>query len=137
MIALPARGTVALAVRMGVGFVLIVAGWIGASDQVQLDRQAPWVAVAVAGMLVAAGAAALWLLEARRAVRERVLEVVAAVEAIPEAALAVDDELRVRRRGARLYHRPGCALVAGRAVEAGNGASWSADGVEACEACGA
>ena len=131
------RGAVVLGVRVGVGFVLVVAGWIGASDQVQLDRQAPWVAVAVAGMLVAAGAAALWLLETRRAVRERVLAVVAAVEAIPEAALAVDDEVRVRRRGARLYHRPGCALVAGRAVDAADAAAWSADGVEACEACGA
>ena len=131
------RGTLALAVRMGVGFVLVVAGWVGASDQVQLDRQAPWVAVSVTGMLVAACSAALWLLDARRAVRVRVLAVVAAVDAIPESALAVDDEVRVRRRGARLYHRPGCALVAGRAVDVGEGATWADDGLEACEACGA
>jgi hypothetical protein len=132
-----ARATVVLAVRMGVGLVLLVAGWIGASDQVQLDRQAPWVAVSVSGMLVAAGAAALWLLDTRRAVRARVLAVVAAVEAVPEAPRAVEDGRRVRRRGARLYHRPGCALVAGRRVDVGDAAGWAADGVDACEACGA
>jgi hypothetical protein len=129
------RAVVALAVRMGVGLVLILAGWVGASDEVTLDRQTPWIAVSVAGALVGAGAAALWLLELRRAVRTRVLAVVAAVDGLPLVVADADDAVRVRRRGARLFHRPGCALVAGRTVAGGDAASWRAEGLEACEAC--
>jgi hypothetical protein len=101
---------------------------------VALDRQAPWISVAVVGVVVGAASGALWLLSFRRAVATRVLAVVTAVEAMPEATAAVElDDRRVRLRGGapRLYHRSDCQLVAGRAVQA----LAAADRLEPCEAC--
>jgi hypothetical protein len=135
---------VALAVRSAVGLVLVAAGWLGARGEVALDRQAPWIAVSVAGLLVGCASAALWLLQLRRAVAARtgVLEAsIARLEAsrpATAASAARRDAVRVRRtRGGTLYHRPGCALVAGRAVKEGDPARWAKAGVRPCEACGA
>lgn len=136
--ALRPTAVVALAVRVAVGVALVVAGWIGASGEAALDRQAPWLSLAVAGALVVATSGAVWVLGLRRAVRGRVLAVVEAVAALPEgpAPGAVADGLRVRRRGGgSLHHRPDCALVAGRAVEVVEPSR--SPGLAACEACGA
>jgi hypothetical protein len=132
------RRIAALTVRAGVGLVLLIAGWWGARDEVALDRQAPWVAVTVVGVVVAAASVALWLLSTRRAVAARVAAVVARVGALPEAPVDRSvAELRVRRRSGAsvLFHRPDCALVAGRTVRRGQRERWIDDGLVACEAC--
>jgi hypothetical protein len=138
------RAVATLAVRAGVGLVLAAAGWVGARGEVALDRQAPWIALSVAGLLVGSASAALWLLQLRRAVARRTAEVHGAVLRVEVArpgatqVLARRDLVRVRRtRGGHLYHRPGCALVAGRAVKEGDPARWQRAGVRPCEACGA
>ena len=135
------RAVGALGARMAVGLVLVVAGWVGARDEVALDRQAPWIAVAVTGLLVGATAGALWLLGLRRAVTARTLAVVTALDGLVLEApggAAADEADRVRRvGGGSLVHRPGCALVAGRAVEPVTAAERRRAGLEPCEACGA
>lgn len=137
----PALGTgrvAALAVRTAVGVLLVGAGWWGARDEVALDRQAPWIAVAVAGAIVAAASGALWLLSFRRSVVVRVLAVVEAVDGLaePETA-AVSSAARVAVPGpaATLFHRPDCELVAGRPVDRADRPRWLAEGRLACEAC--
>ncbi len=135
------RAVGAFGVRLAVGLVLVVAGWLGARDEVALDRQAPWIAVAVTGLLVGAAASALWLLGLRRTVTARTLAVVAAVDGLlmsaPSAAVA-DDAVRVRRvGGGSLVHRPGCALVAGRAVAVVSATTARRGALQACEACDA
>jgi hypothetical protein len=114
----------------------VVVGWWGAHDEVALDRQAPWISVAVVGAVVSAASCALWLLSFRRSVAARVLAVMAAVESIPEPAVAnADDGRRVRLRAGSptLFHRPGCALVTGRAVRSLSDRSRGA--LRPCEAC--
>jgi hypothetical protein len=125
-----------------VGLVLVAAGWLGARGEVALDRQAPWIAVSVVGLLVGSASGALWLLQLRRAVGERTAALhlaigqLEAARPITLAAAARRDAVRVRRtRGGALYHRPGCALVAGRAVKEGDPARWAKAGVRPCEAC--
>lgn len=131
------RAVLVLSVRAAVGFVLFVVGSVGAGREVALGRQAPWIAVAVAGALVAAASAALWLLDLRRTVRARVVSLLTTIDSLPSGLEAqVDDLVRVRRRdGGQLFHRPSCALVAGRAVVFGDAEGWSNDGSTACEAC--
>jgi hypothetical protein len=129
-------------VRSAVALVLVAAGWLGARGEVALDRQAPWIAVSVAGLLVGSASAALWLLQLRRAVARRTLAVDAAVARLAAArtgaatVVAQRDLVRVRNTGGgELYHRPGCPLVAGRAVKEGDPARWQRAGIRPCEAC--
>jgi hypothetical protein len=129
-------------VRSAVGLVLVAAGWLGARDEVALDRQSPWIAVSVAGLVVAAASAAAWLLQLRREVTMRSTALVGAVALLearaPASVRPTADAIRVRRtRGGSLYHRAGCALVAGRAVKEGDPARFGKAGLTPCEACGA
>jgi hypothetical protein len=139
---LQARSVAVLSVRIGVGLVLLVAAWIGSSDEVALGRQTPWIALGVAGFGVMAGSSAAWLLALRRAVAVRRASLVAALELLvgePGTAHVGAAEVRVRRAGGegRLFHLAGCALVADRATESGDAAAWRQAGLEPCEACGA
>jgi protein-S-isoprenylcysteine O-methyltransferase Ste14 len=67
-----ARPTVVLNV---VGLVLLVLGWMAVSGKVTLSDQAPYLNIAVAGLLLAGVGNALYLMAARRTLEARLARV--------------------------------------------------------------
>jgi hypothetical protein len=132
------RDVTATAGRAGLGLALLAAGWYQASDRLLLEDQAPWLALAAAGVVVAALAAVLWLLQLRRAVSIRLaglrarlddLDLAGPTLEVSEALVAIDNA------ASRLFHRSSCALVAGRPTSAATADDHRAAGRVACEVC--
>lgn len=114
---------------------LIVAAWIGAARQADVERQVVWAAAGVAGVLVLYGTAIGWLIRARRAagVRRRQLLGSGPGRGVGLPGLVTDDLIAVE--GLRRYHRPTCALISGRATVAATASSHQAAGRQACQVC--
>ena len=103
-----------------IGLVLLGAGWFGAGGEAALDKQVPFINLAVAGVLVGTAGGALWLVTGLRAVRSRkavVKALIAARAGGPAGASAprASDTL-VAGPAMTRYHRPDCSLVAGKPV---------------------
>ncbi|MDT7548641.1 MAG: hypothetical protein QOE84_1035 [Actinomycetota bacterium] len=111
----------------GVGVILLLVGWFGASGTVRGTTQVEWCALGLLGVIVAGTANGMWVMSGRRAVAERRAAAVTGVGWLVDA-LAVDgrtaseEDPAVGRRlelvglpGSALVHRSGCQLVEGKA----------------------
>jgi hypothetical protein len=135
-----------LVVGNAAALALIGAGWWQLADLGIVRDQLAWFTVSVVGLGVAGVTNGVWLLRGQRAIGLARREMVATLTApAPAAAAAANgtgsangahhgDGLVSAPATAR-YHRVGCALVSGRAVQsAGRGAHEQA-GRRPCEAC--
>ena len=108
---------VRLAAGVMAGAVVCGVAWIGASGHAELSDQTGWVAVGVAGFLLAVAGQAQWLLRGRRAVNTQAARVMTGVAAVTPAggrpAPAVAAERLVAAEGLRHFHRPDCPIAAG------------------------
>lgn len=135
-----ARDLTAL-LRLGLlGVVVIAAGWIGGSGTVVLSRQAGWLGVAVLGTLMAGTAMVGWLLGGLRSVRQLKQQVVAELDArwptaVTPPGVIVDLNGLVSIEGASRYHRAGCRLVQGKAIEVATPAKHRKAGRRPCGMC--
>lgn len=114
-------------VRLGqtvaVGAVALLVGWYGLSGSVVLSRQATYLVVALAGLLVSSTGLALWLLAGLRAIRTRRvlvregLLVLLGDLPVQDVGRTVDEPTALVASAAMTrYHRPSCLLVEGKAV---------------------
>jgi hypothetical protein len=113
---------VRLIVIVAVGAVVCAVAWTGASGHAQLKDQKGWIAVGVAGFLVAVAGQSLWLRQGRRAVAAHAARVMGDVAALtPDVShrstpRAVSPEQHlVAADGMRHFHRPDCPIATGRA----------------------
>lgn len=116
---------------------LLFAGWVGASRRIILGHQMAWVSVALAGLIVAAAANGLFLLEGRRAIQTRLRpyrrEAISVGRGPSGSATAV--EPLVASDVMNMYHRPICQLVAGKPVNQASRAEHDRVGRIACGVC--
>lgn len=107
-----------------IGAVAMLVGWFALAETTVLSRQALYLVVTIAGLLVASAGWAFWLLAGLRAIRTRRGHVHQAVSLIVDEAAAMapppeaSDEALVAGANMTKYHLPGCLLVEGKAVEA-------------------
>lgn len=110
------------------GLIGLIAAWFGASGTADLDAQAMWLNVAVAGLMVSFVGYALWFMRGRQAIGERRTSLVALESPEPAAVPAAGRPSPVPRGetapirtvrvpGTRLVHDGGCPLVAAKEVE--------------------
>ena len=110
---------VRLIVIVAIGAVLCAVAWTGASGHAEFKDQKGWVAVGVAGFLVAVAGQSLWLKQGRRAVAAHAAQLMGQAAALapaasgPAAVTAGSDRL-VAADGMRHFHRPDCPIAAGR-----------------------
>jgi len=129
---------VRFAVGNAVGLLLIAAGWWQISDLGVVRDQLAWFVVGLVGLGVAGVTNGVWLLRGQRAVTGARAEMAAALRAGREAAAApaaTNGHGFVTVAATARYHRAGCALVEGRAVEQGGRSAHEAAGRRPCEAC--
>ena len=128
---------VRFAVGNAVGLVLIAAGWWQLADLGVVRDQLAWFVVCLTGLGVAGVTNGIWLLRGQRAVTAARVEMAAGLRARRERAVpvATNGSGYVAAPATARYHRPGCALVAGRAVEAAGRAGHEVAGRRPCEAC--
>ena len=128
---------VRFAVGNAVGLVLVAAGWWQMADLGVVRDQLTWFVVALAGLGVAGVTNGTWLLRGLRAVTAARAEMTDALASRRTAAAPVSTNGAgyVAAPATARYHRSGCALVAGRPVEAAGRARHEAAGRRPCEAC--
>ena len=107
---------------VAVGGVVCAVAWTGASGHAELRDQTGWVAVGVAGFLVAVAGQGLWLLRGRRALSAHAAAVMVEAAALTPAGagsgsarpMAAAAEWLVAADGLRHFHRPDCPIAARR-----------------------
>jgi len=120
-----------------VGLALLMAAWVGASDQRDSADQMTWLNLGVAGVLVTAGVCGTWVLQGRRAVEHRLAVVLSGADEIvldDIAEAAGPERLATAARMTR-YHLPDCLLLAGKAVSFETRAAHEQAGLQPCEMC--
>lgn len=110
---------VSLAIIVALGGAVCALAWNGTSTRSQLDDQTPWIALGVAGFLVAAGAQVVFLRQGRRTVVTHGVEVQASVMSLVQVRTAAPSEHGsatglVAAEGMAHFHRPECPIAAGR-----------------------
>lgn len=141
-----------LAVRFGFGAALVALAWVGASGSAELETQAKWVGLGVAGVIVSGVGAALFLLSGLR----RVWRAIHSLASLPAAAcpsrrrveedrtrLAADETdastgrqyVVVSVLGVTKYHNASCPLVAGKSVSVGPAEAHEGRGLRRCMMC--
>jgi hypothetical protein len=127
---------------MLIGLALVVTGWVGASGEVVIDDQFAWLNFAVAGVVLAGVAGALWIMQGRRAVGRRMHVLLAPrpaddVPAFPGAeSRAGRDDAFVAAAAMTRYHLPSCLLARGKPLHAtGPGSFHRREGRRPCELC--
>jgi hypothetical protein len=132
---------VRLLVADGVGLVLILVGWWQAAGVGSVQSGLAWLNLCLAGLVVAAVGNGLWLLRARQAVslaRVSVLGVAHPVEVAMRPMYAPSENGHARLAavpGLLRFHRPGCALVAGKQVRVASRVAHERAGRQGCEVC--
>jgi hypothetical protein len=129
---------VRFAVGNAVGLLLIAAGWWQISDLGIVRDQLAWFVVSLTGLGVAGATNGIWLLRGQRAVTDaRTVMAVALTARMEEAVVpaATNGHGLVTVPATARYHRAGCALVCGRAVEQAERPAHEAAGRRPCEAC--
>ena len=128
---------VRFAVGNAVGLVLIAAGWWQLADLGIVRDQLAWFIVCLTGLGVAGVTNGIWLLRGQRAVTAARAEMAGALRSRREviAPVSTNGSGYVAAPATARYHRSGCVLVAGRAVEAAGRANHEAAGRRPCEAC--
>ncbi|MDQ1515896.1 MAG: hypothetical protein QOE80_1726 [Actinomycetota bacterium] len=136
----------------GLGAVAVLSAWVGSSSTPLVGRQAAWGALGVAGTFGVTAASFLWVATARQAVARRTAE----LRGLILAGVAQLRTERAEKRsgdaavpGARPddrpefvatttmvhYHRPGCRLADGKAVEPAGRADHERAGRTPCGVC--
>lgn len=110
---------VRLAVLVALGGAVCGLAWNGAATRSRLEDQTAWIALGVAGFLVAAIAQVVWLRQGRRAVAAYGAQVQASVASLIQDRIAVPAQPGwagglVAAEGMRHFHRPDCPIAAGR-----------------------
>ena len=121
----PRRGRWWLAVGQAASLAAIVLAGRASAHHAAAGGQGRWVAIAVTAALISAAGNGIWLAVLRRAATTRRRAVVARIDDRAGQAgragrppLAIDNPAGrwIMVPGLTLRHRPGCALVTGRAV---------------------
>ena len=129
---------------LGVGLLLgalsVLLAWRRTGTTADGGEQLAWLNVGVIGVIAAAFGAALWVRGGRRAVRRRRAALLAGLapagsDAAELPVLTDVAVLPVATDRCRRYHRPGCALAAGRAATPAPREEHEAAGRAACEVC--
>lgn len=122
-------------ITIGLGGIVVVVAWYVAAGEATFSQQVAPVDAALAGLLLSGIGNLVWLLHGRRALGERrrllLPDVVAAAAVEPTVALetggdpgalatppsgtASVEDVFLAGEGMERYHRPDCALAAGRA----------------------
>jgi hypothetical protein len=121
-----------------IGLLLIAASWWQISDLGLVRDQLAWFVVSLVGLGVAGTTNGLWLLRGQRAVtgaRTEMAVVLATRRDAAKAPVATNGHGLVTVPTTARYHRAGCALVSGRAVEEAGRTAHEAAGRRPCEAC--
>lgn len=116
-----------LCLTTAVGLVVISLTWYGVSGSADTGRQALWLNVGVAGVVISALGNCIWLLRGRRAVGERRADLISlevpevVIEPVADRASGHAETLTiplgiVRAEGMSRVHRPDCPLVVGKPV---------------------
>ncbi|MGH9282517.1 MAG: hypothetical protein ACRD0S_06220 [Acidimicrobiales bacterium] len=136
------RSVSAMAAMVAAGGALMFFAWYQATGTVEVDDQVSWSGVGLAGALVVCLAALMGVRLVRRAVRVRVHDVSAelerrlAREAVPaEERPRGTDAALVAAPNMRYYHRPDCALAAGKPVRPDSRAVHESAGLRRCQVC--
>jgi len=117
----PRRGRWWLAVGQAACLATVVLAGRASAERPATGGQSAWVAIAITAALISAAGNGIWLAVLRRAAVTRRRTLVARLDAragrrpVPVADGAVPGRA-VMVPGLTLRHRPGCALVAGKAV---------------------
>jgi hypothetical protein len=133
------RGEVVrLTVGVAAGAIAVVLAWNGAATESQLDDQKGFIAIGVAGFLVAVLAQSLWLRQGRKAVVAYAATVQTSVggllEQPPATPVSGGDGL-VAAAEMHHFHRPDCPIAAGRGWSAEPRRNHEAAGRTPCGIC--
>jgi hypothetical protein len=134
---------VRLAQSTALGASGLLVGWYGLAQTVALSRQATFLVVGIAGLLVASGGLAAWLLAGLRSVRDRRVRVRTATVLVAEglgARTAVvvttsQSEGLVATDAMTRYHRPDCLLVEGKMTDSASASDHERSGRSSCPVC--
>jgi hypothetical protein len=120
-----------------VGLVLLLAAWMGASDQRDSADQMAWLNLGLAGVLVTGGVCGSWVLRGRRTVEARLSRILSGVD--PPALDGGREPVQVDRLVTALkmtrYHIPECLLVDGKTLSADTRDTHERAGLRPCEMC--
>lgn len=113
------RDFVRLAVLVALGAVVCALAWNGTSTRSRLEDQTAWIALGVAGLLVAAAAQFVWVVRGRRAVAGYGAQVQASVASLVQDRIAAPSSSGsgagfVAAEGMAHFHRSECPIAAGR-----------------------
>lgn len=133
-----------LYLSFALGFLLIGAGWAGASGEVRFEDQIRWASVGTVGVILIGAGSLTWLLAGRRNVglhqravterlRSRTEDDRAAPGPAPEAEPVAPG--LVASRVMTRFHRTDCPLVRGKAVRAHQLATHQRRGRVPCDIC--
>jgi hypothetical protein len=134
------RGQLVAAGAVGaVGGVALVAAWWGSAEEHTLTGQVGWLNLATVALVVALCGGGSLLLFGRRAIGARRRRLLAGLVDDVPATTSVPAGTTGQwlwLPGTRRAHRPGCALVRGKAAEAIGAGEIRRHGLARCEVCG-
>ena len=127
-----------LGTALAVGLAVIGGSWFGSSGTRRPADQVRWVAVSLVGLALATLANVAWILRSRRAIGHELRALPSTLGWLtapsgPESGEPQDS--CVTAAPSTLYHRPGCAFAAGRAVRTAPVEAHRALGLQPCEVC--
>ncbi|HEV7861151.1 MAG TPA: hypothetical protein VGR20_00570 [Acidimicrobiia bacterium] len=133
------RDIVQFAVLDLAGVILMAVAWFGSGDGRPLDRQVPFIDLAMGGLLIGIFGGGVFLLTGLRAVGTRKAAVTAHTQRRVAARAAGDPRLvagaLVSGVAMTRYHRPDCPLVTGKAVTAATRVGHERAGRRPCGVC--
>jgi hypothetical protein len=133
------RGDVVrLIVGVVAGGIVVALAWNGAATESRLDGQKGFIAIGVAGFLVAVLAQSLWLRQGRKAVAAYAATIrtsIAPLMAQPPPTPVINREGLVAAADLRHFHRSDCPIAAGRGWGAEPRRTHEAAGRTPCGIC--
>lgn len=109
---------------VGLGGIILLVAWWGASSTAVVSKQYPWLDLGIAGTVGICTGIGAWLLAGHRAIADRRLHVTALAEAaFGDHARFSDDvissmshheDVLLATAGMSHYHRPDCQLMLGK-----------------------
>jgi len=127
-----------LGTALVVGLAVIGGSWFGSSGTRRPADQVRWVAVSLVGLALATLANVAWILRSRRAIGHELRALPSALGWLTAPSGPESEEPRdscVTAAPSTLYHRPGCAFAAGRAMRTAPVEAHRAAGLQPCEVC--
>ena len=123
-------------VPTAIGFALMAVAWEGASLTTDVDRQSPWLALALIGSALSCGASVWFVTRQYVALRLRLVALSAGhAEGLSGPAKEAADGTLVASPAMVRFHRPSCPVTTGKAVTAASRARHVSEGREPCGMC--